>query len=323
MNPNPMVGCVIVHDDQIIGEGWHTKWGDSHAEVNAIQSVKNKNLLHEATVYVTLEPCSHFGKTPPCSDLLIKHEVRRVVVGMTDPNKLVNGQGLARLEEAGIEVKSGVLMDESEWLNRRFIVNNLGKRPYVILKWAETADGFIARENFDSKWISGQLSRQLVHKWRFEEDGILVGGNTVKYDNPQLNVRDWSGDDPKRIYIDRNLELGDKHLKGDGVICLNEKTEEVKSGTRFIKVDSIENVSELLSKLFENEIYSLIVEGGAKTIDAFISSELWDEARVFHSGDTFGEGIPAPEHDIELSEDLMIGNDNLKYYFRNPKWLKN
>ncbi|HEY5824526.1 MAG TPA: bifunctional diaminohydroxyphosphoribosylaminopyrimidine deaminase/5-amino-6-(5-phosphoribosylamino)uracil reductase RibD, partial [Cyclobacteriaceae bacterium] len=193
VSPNPRVGAVVAHDGKILGEGWHKKYGEAHAEVNAILSVKDHSLLKESTVYVNLEPCSHFGRTPPCADLLIRHQVKKVVICNVDPNPLVAGQGINKLRDAGIEVVAGVLEAEGRKLNKRFFTLIEKQRPYIILKWAQTADGFVARENYESKWISNDFSRQLVHQWRSEEDAILVGTKTAAHDNPQLDVRDWSG----------------------------------------------------------------------------------------------------------------------------------
>ncbi|MEO1653709.1 MAG: bifunctional diaminohydroxyphosphoribosylaminopyrimidine deaminase/5-amino-6-(5-phosphoribosylamino)uracil reductase RibD, partial [Bacteroidota bacterium] len=224
VSPNPLVGAVIVWNQKIIGEGWHNKYGEAHAEVNAIQSVTDPTLLSESSIYVNLEPCSHHGKTPPCADLLIKHQFKKVCIAHMDPNPLVAGNGVAKLQEAGIEVELGILEEEAQYLNRRFLRFMKDQRPYVIFKWAETADGFMARENFDSKWISNLLSRKLVHKWRAEEDGIMVGKNTARWDNPKLTVRDWSGKNPIRIVIDRQLELSPSlHLfdQQTPTICYN------------------------------------------------------------------------------------------------------
>ncbi len=207
VSPNPRVGAVVVHDEKIIGEGWHKKYGEAHAEVNAIHSVKDQSLLQESTIYVNLEPCSHFGKTPPCADLLIRHQVKKVVVCNNDPNPLVSGQGIAKLLNAGIEVVTGVLETEGRKLNKRFFTFVEKQRPYIILKWAQTVDGFVARENYESKWISNDFSRQLVHQWRSEEDAVLVGTKTAAHDNPKLDVRDWSGRNPVRVVIDRFLRL--------------------------------------------------------------------------------------------------------------------
>jgi len=213
VRPNPMVGCVIVHEEKIIGEGYHEQYGGPHAEVQAFASVSDPQLLAEATVYVSLEPCSHWGKTPPCANLLVEKGIKSVVVATLDPNPLVAGKGVQLLEVAGISVQVGLLEQEARWQNRRFFCQQEKHRPYVILKWAQTQDGFIARENFDSKWISGTQSRQLVHQWRAEEQAILVGKNTALHDNPRLNVRDWTGSDPIRVVLDSKLELPtDLHL---------------------------------------------------------------------------------------------------------------
>jgi diaminohydroxyphosphoribosylaminopyrimidine deaminase / 5-amino-6-(5-phosphoribosylamino)uracil reductase len=207
VSPNPMVGCVIVHQNKIIGEGYHQQYGGAHAEPNAINSVRDKDLLSQSTLYVTLEPCAHWGKTPPCANLLIEMKVRKVVIATKDANPEVGGKGIYLLKEAGIEVITGVLEDQARELNKRFFTSMEKQRPYVILKWAQTRDGFIARENFDSKWISNSYSRQLVHKWRSEEDAIMVGTQTARYDNPMLNVRDWTGRNPLRIVLDRHMSL--------------------------------------------------------------------------------------------------------------------
>ena len=239
VSPNPLVGCVIEHHGKIIGEGWHQKYGEAHAEVNAVNSVKDKSLLKEACVYVSLEPCAHFGKTPPCADLLVENQVKKVVICNTDPNPLVAGKGIVKLREAGIEVETGILEKEGLELNKRFFHYLEKKRPYIILKWAETADGFIARKNFDSKWISNTLSRKLVHKWRTEEDAILVGTNTALYDNPQLNARDWTGNNPVRIVIDRHLKLpADLHLFDEQIptICYNLIKNRNSGNVTFVKV---------------------------------------------------------------------------------------
>ncbi|HEY1053815.1 MAG TPA: bifunctional diaminohydroxyphosphoribosylaminopyrimidine deaminase/5-amino-6-(5-phosphoribosylamino)uracil reductase RibD, partial [Emticicia sp.] len=208
VSPNPMVGCVIVHNHEIIGEGWHQKYGSWHAEVNAVNSVQDPSKLTQSTVYVTLEPCSHFGKTPPCADLLVKHQVKKVIICNDDPNPLVAGKGIAKLRAAGIEVEQGLLAEKGRALNARFFTYVEKQRPYIILKWAETADGFIAGENYDPVKISNALSHKLAHKWRSEEDAIMVGTNTARYDNPKLNAREWQGTkNPVRIVLDKRLQL--------------------------------------------------------------------------------------------------------------------
>lgn len=320
VSPNPLVGCVIVHDEKIIGEGYHMKYGQAHAEVNAVNSVEDKSLLKDSEVYVTLEPCSHFGKTPPCSDLLISHQVKRVIVSNLDPNPLVAGRGIEKLKTAGIVVETGLMEPKGELVNRRFFTVMRKKRPYVILKWAETADGFIARENFDSKWISDKYSRKLVHKWRAEEDAILVGTNTAQYDNPTLNVRDWKGRDPLRVVVDRNLRLPDNLNLFNGnqaTVCYNEKKEEVEDNVTYRKINFEALEKELLTDLLERNVSSIIVEGGSKVLHSFIEKDLWDEMRVFKSPTNFESGISAPEVKGTLKESEKLVNDQLEIYLNH------
>jgi diaminohydroxyphosphoribosylaminopyrimidine deaminase/5-amino-6-(5-phosphoribosylamino)uracil reductase len=315
VSPNPLVGCVIVLDDKIIGEGYHQKYGEAHAEVNAISSVKDHSLLKEATAYVTLEPCAHFGKTPPCADLLIEKRLSRVVIGARDPFNQVDGRGIEKLQRAGIEVTIGALEYECRRMNQRFFTFIEKKRPYVILKWAQTEDGFIARKNFDSKWISNQYSRQLVHKWRSEEDAILVGKNTALYDNPELTVRDWKGKNPVRVVIDNNLELPnglklfDQSVK---TLVLNRSKEEEGEHLLYLKYDG--SLDHLLQCLAEQRIQSIIIEGGAKTLESFIDAGLWDEARVFTADIEFGEGIFSPNIGGLLLSDTKETGDRLEIY---------
>lgn len=319
VSPNPMVGCVIVHGDIIIGEGWHQVFGGPHAEVHAIQSVSDPSILNECTLYVSLEPCAHFGKTPPCADLIVKYGLKRVVVALEDPNPKVKGMGLKKLRDAGIEVTENVLGKEAARLNRSFLTALTKKRPYVILKWAQTADGFIARENFDSKWISNELSRKWVHRWRSEEDVILVGTNTVKYDNPQLNVRDWLGRDPVRLVIDRNLVLQGNGYKvfdgGQKTICYTVKQADSTDSCEFVSVDGKDFLGGLLSDAESRGIQSVMVEAGATVLNAFIEQDLWDEARVFRSAKKFERGINAPRINTEVSETVNMNGDELKIYY--------
>ncbi len=317
VSPNPMVGCVIVCDNKIIGEGYHKSYGGPHAEVNAIHQVTEQDLLRNSTVYVTLEPCSHQGKTPPCSDLLIAKKVKRVVIATTDPNPLVNGMGIAKLKAAGIEIEVGVLEKEANQLNVRFNTFFRAERPYIILKWAQTSDGFIARKDFSSKWISNALSRQWVHKWRAEEDAVLVGKNTAFYDDPKLNVRDWEGSDPLRIVIDRNCSLPDKlQMFQDGrkTLIYNQQTTKKSGNVEWIKLSGSTFLKELLSDLYSRKIQSLIVEGGSQIIQAFIKEDLWDEARVFDCDSIFGEGIAAPRLNKKPQDETKILEDRLFIY---------
>lgn len=323
--PNPRVGSVIVHEGKIIGEGFHRKYGEAHAEVNAVNSVKNKELLRESTIYVNLEPCAHFGKTPPCSDLIIAHQIPKVVIANIDPFKEVNGGGIARLRKNNIEVITGVLDKKGEELNKRFFTFHAKKRPYVILKWAETLDGFISRKpndiNFKNNWITNPQSKQLVHSWRAEETGILVGKNTVIADNPSLTCREVNGQSPTRIIIDRNLELKPSFKVFDQetkTIVLNAKKNAIEGNIEFhqIEFDSY-SVKHILSKLHELEIQSLIVEGGAFTLNQFISANLWDEARIFKGRKQFDQGIEAPKMKSSATKTEQIDTDILNTYRNN------
>jgi diaminohydroxyphosphoribosylaminopyrimidine deaminase / 5-amino-6-(5-phosphoribosylamino)uracil reductase len=318
--PNPAVGCVIVCDDRIIGEGFHQKFGGPHAEVNALQSVKDKNLLEKATVYVNLEPCSHHGKTPPCADLLINSKVKKVVVAIIDPNPLVAGQGIEKLKTAGIEVNVGNLIEEAAELNKRFLTFYQKKRPYIILKWAQTTDGFIADEIGNSKWISNETSRLLVHKWRSEEQAILVGTNTAKTDNPYLTTRNWPGRNPLRIVIDKDLLLPENLYLFDHevpTIVFNAKRNAEEPNLTYVQIDfGKKMLPELLDKLYELKIQSVLIEGGTYTLQQFIDQNLWDEARVFTGEKSFGKGIAAPQFKAKPISKRMIKGDLLEV-FRN------
>ncbi len=319
VSPNPMVGCVIELDGAILGEGFHQQYGGAHAEVNAVASVPDKSKLRFSTVYVTLEPCSHFGKTPPCADLLIHHKVKKVVICNMDPNPLVSGSGIEKLKNAGIEVEAGLLAERGEALNKRFFTFHRKKRPYVILKWAQTADGFVARENFDSKWISNARSRQLVHKWRSEEASILVGKHTAIHDNPTLTVRDWSGKNPIRILIDPKLEVSpESNLLDQAVetLVFNTLKSESKPNLTFIQPPDL-SPKAILDELLDRKLLSVFIEGGSKTIGTFLNANLWDEARVFTSETRFEKGIKAPEIQSSPSQAERILTDTLTTYF-NP-----
>ncbi|MBN3581575.1 bifunctional diaminohydroxyphosphoribosylaminopyrimidine deaminase/5-amino-6-(5-phosphoribosylamino)uracil reductase RibD [Algoriphagus aestuarii] len=318
VSPNPLVGCVIVKDDLIIGEGYHQKFGEAHAEVNAVNSVLDPTTLVDSTAFVTLEPCAHFGKTPPCANLLIEKKIGKVIIAAVDSNPLVGGKGIQILKDAGIEVKTGVLEKEARWQNRGFFTQIEKNRPYVILKWAQTQDGFVARKDFSSKWISNPSSRQLVHKWRAEEDAILVGKNTAKYDNPALNVRDWVGKNPIRLVIDSKLELPqDLKLFDQAVptICYNTIKSEVIGSLEYVQFKPGFSIQQVLDDLQKRKIQSLIVEGGTYLIQKFLESELWDEARVFTSQTKFGEGIPAPCLPQPASEIHPVLEDRLAIHY--------
>ncbi len=301
--PNPLVGSVLVHNDTIIGEGWHYKSGEPHAEVLAIESVKDKKLLPEATIYVSLEPCSHFGKTPPCANLIIQKGIKNVVIGSKDPNPKVSGKGIKLLQDAGCNVTFGVLKKECNRLNKRFFTFHIKKRPYIILKWAQTANGFIAPKHKEEKkpvWITNPFSRQLVHKWRSEEQAILVGTNTVIQDNPSLTVRDWFGKNPLRCVIDKDLIVPDNASVFSNeapTVVFTQKNKPDSETICFEKIDfsnSSEVVKQLCYKLYLHTIQSVIIEGGTKTLQTFIDENLWDEARIFTGNVSFKDGIKAP-----------------------------
>lgn len=324
--PNPMVGAVIVYKDAIIGEGYTSPYGGSHAEVNAIQSVKDKSLLVKATIYVTLEPCAHYGKTPPCADLIIKHNIPNVIIGLRDPHKKVAGAGIQKLKNAGISVISGVLEKECREHHKRFLCFHEKKRPYIILKWAASKDGFIApsaaqrNHKVEPFWITTNKSRQLVHQWRSEEQGILVGTTTVLADNPKLDVRNWYGKAPTRIVIDRSLKIDSSYSVFDGsaqtiVITAKENTTKRHAAVIYEAIDFNDNVAQqVCDVLFKHNILSVIIEGGTKTLDTFITAELWDEARVFTGTSTFTTGTKAPFFKGEKMQTINLGKDTLTLY---------
>ncbi len=319
VSPNPQVGCVIVRDGEVIGEGWHRKYGEAHAEVNAVASISDKNLLTGSTVYVNLEPCSHHGKTPPCSDLLIQRGIKKVVISNLDTNPLVAGNGVRKLQEAGIEVVSGVLDKEGRELNKRFFTFHEKQRPFIILKWAQTSDGFVAHSNYESRWISNEFSRLQVHKWRSEEDAVLVGTKTAAHDNPNLTVRDWSGRNPVRLVIDRFLRLSDKLNLFDKkvpTVCFNVLKHEEHTNLKLIRLDEQDFIPQLLTWLHNEKIQSVIIEGGSLTLSLFIEAGLWDEARVFTSTRSFYKGISAPLFKGELVLRDHVASDLIQIYKR-------
>ena len=322
--PNPSVGAVLVVDDRIIGEGFTSPYGGNHAEVNAISAVKDQTLLAIATMYVTLEPCSHFGKTPPCADLIIKSEIKKVVIGCIDSNVLVAGKGIERLQNAGCEVIVGVLENECKAHHRRFFTFQTKKRPFIILKWAQTLDAYIAPKNRAIQapvWITNEASRQLVHKWRCEEQAILVGTTTVLDDNPRLDVRYWKGEDPVRIVIDKELKIPANLKVYDGsvkTIFINESSTYVKGTIFFEKINFSKPIAiQICEVLFKHKIQSLIVEGGTKTIQTFIDENLWDEARVFSGEVHFNDGVNAPKLDVIPTNEENIKGDILKTYLND------
>lgn len=317
VSPNPMVGCVIVHEEQIIGEGYHEVYGGPHAEPNAINSVIHPALLRQATAFVSLEPCAHWGKTPPCANLLVEKGLKKVVIGAVDSNPLVGGKGIQILKHAGIEVETGLLEKKVRDQNIRFFTYMEKKRPYIILKWAKTKDGFIARENYDSKWISNPYSRQLVHKWRSEEDAIMVGTLTAQYDNPKLNVREWYGKNPVRVVIDRNLKLNPGLFlfdKSQTTLCYNQIHSLVEQNLEKVKLSEDFELEEIFEDLYHRQIQSIIVEGGAQILNKLIEMELWDEARVFTGNQNFIKGIPAPILKGSLISESNVMGDKISIW---------
>jgi diaminohydroxyphosphoribosylaminopyrimidine deaminase/5-amino-6-(5-phosphoribosylamino)uracil reductase len=325
--PNPLVGAVLVKDNRIIGEGYHQKFGEPHAEVNAIDAANGAD-LSDATLYVTLEPCSHHGKTPPCAELIIRHGIGKVVVGTKDPFPLVSGNGIARLRAAGVQVEVGLLGPECAHLNRRFLTYHARQRPYIILKWAQTSDGFIAahrstvgdEEYRKLRYITGYEVQKLVHRWRSEEDAVLVGRHTAVDDDPALNVRHWEGRNPVRVTIDQHNHLP-QHLKlfdGSQQTLVFTARPGVNPNVSYVICDFDELIiPQVLSQLHSMGILSLFVEGGTRTITNFISEGIWDEARVFTAPSVMRTGIAAPLMHGEPASTTTVGDDSLSLYLNS------
>jgi len=316
--PNPLVGCVIVHEGKIIGEGFHVQFGGPHAEVNAVNSVlpELKQLLPESTLYVNLEPCSHFGKTPPCADMIIANKIPGVVIGSNDPNPKVAGDGIRKLKEAGIEVVTGILKQESDFLNRRFITHHTKHRPYIILKWAQSADGFMSPVGDKQMWLTNDASRKLTHQWRSEEQAIMVGKRTVEIDNPALTVRLVKGKNPVRIVIDKDLSLKitNRIFKEEGQLFIyNEDVDDSEdSKLNLIKIDFEQDVlPQIMKHLYSKEIQSIIVEGGPYTLKQFIDRNLWDEARIFTTEHVLKDGKKSPELNGKIINEEVVEGDKL------------
>lgn len=315
--PNPSVGAVIVYKDTIIGEGYTAAFGGSHAEVNAINSVQNQELLKESTLYVTLEPCSHFGKTPPCAHLIIDKKIPKVVIGCVDPFAKVAGKGIQLLKDNGIEVLTGVLEEECKASHKRFFTFHLKKRPYIILKWAQSADGFITpikKKEQKPVWLSNAYSRQLTHKWRSEEMAILVGKNTVIDDNPSLTTRNWKGKNPVRLFIDTQNEMDNSFQILNDEAPTYRFTKNKKS-EKDVVVPFEDTVQEICDFCFENNLQSVIIEGGQKTLQSFIDTGLWDEARVFETKIELQQGVSAPIlKGFSKTSTILIDSDCLHFY---------
>lgn len=327
VSPNPLVGSVVVFKDKIVGEGYHQQYGKAHAEVNAINDVINRyphnfeDILRQSTIYVNLEPCSHFGKTPPCSDLIIKHRIPHVVIGSPDPFDSVNGKGVLKLKSAGISVTENFCVDEANFINRRFLTRITKHRPYFILKWAQTADGYFAPADRSQKWITGPEARVLAHKWRTEEDAVLVGKTTALSDNPQLNVRQWSGRNPVRIVIDKNLDLPtDSHLldQSQPTIIFNAHKTAYDGQVKYLEIENFDlYLPQMIAyQLYILDIQSVLIEGGAATLDLFIKADLWDEARIFISDKYWGEGLSAPSLISGNGHRTPVGKDQLNVIYR-------
>lgn len=331
--PNPMVGAVLVHGERIIGEGFHQHYGGAHAEVNAVSDVHEADLplISESILYVSLEPCSHFGKTPPCTDLIIKKKIPRVVIGCADSFEEVNGSGIEKLRAAGVDVQVNILRKASRNLNKRFFTFHEKQRPYIILKWAESADGMIAAENGQRVKISNEYTDRLVHRWRAEEAGILAGTNTIINDDPFLTVRNIPGSNPVRIIIDRDLKINaHSHVfdKAAQTIIINKTKEEVSGNIEFFKMRREEDMpAAVIRCMRESALTSLLIEGGANTLQSFIDAGLWDEARVIsNTGLLIGKGIGAPvlKNEEQVSSETIssdrinisrqINNEFLSYH---------
>lgn len=321
--PNPMVGCVIVHQNRIVGEGWHQKAGEPHAEVVAINSVKNHEILPECTLYVNLEPCAHHGRTPPCASLIVQKKIPRVVVACTDPNPLVAGNGIKLLQENGVVVELGVLQNEALALNRKFIVYHHQKRPYITLKWAQTADGFMDKLRTTGETgsfaISGPQAAVWVHQQRAKHMGILIGANTVSIDNPKLTVRHVPGSNPVRLVLDpKNRTPKTAKIFVDG----NETWQfvahqNVDNKAQQICISSADFLHESINEMYKRGMQSVLVEGGAQTLKHFLAANLWDEVYVLIAQKTLGSGLPAPQLPTGIMHQNQLGNDKHLTIYRN------
>jgi diaminohydroxyphosphoribosylaminopyrimidine deaminase/5-amino-6-(5-phosphoribosylamino)uracil reductase len=321
-SPNPLVGAVLVHEGRIIGEGYHQKYGGPHAEVNCISSVKetDRALIPHSRLYVSLEPCDHYGKTPPCTDLILREKIPHVLIGCRDPFSKVDGKGIEKLTAHGLQVDYPVLYNESKEMNRRFINFHEKKRPYIILKWAQSVNHKVSGAGGKRVMISNEYSNRLIHKWRSEEAGIMVGTNTALMDNPELTVRLWDGKNPVRIVVDRTLRLPDSLKLFDGkflTIVLNQSTDLKAGNILFKKLEpGINTTSSFLSALYSSNILSVIVEGGTQLLKSFLNDGNWDEIRTITNNDLIiPEGIPAPDiEDLQVMSSANYGTDTVRYY---------
>jgi len=319
--PNPMVGAVLVYNDMIIGEGYHQQYGQAHAEVNCINSVKvvDKHLIPDATLYVSLEPCAHFGKTPPCANLIIDNKIKRVVIGCSDPFESVNGKGIDLLQQAGIDVTVKVLEQQSILLNKRFFSFHILKRPYIILKWAESNNGKISADNEQRTFISNDLSNRLVHKWRSEESTILVGTRTALLDNPSLTNRLWTGKNPARMCIDKKLVIPQTHHLLDNKVptyIFNQLKNAKAGNTTFIKMEDENALPAILQTAFQQQLQSILVEGGTTLLQHFIDANIWDEIRIIRNTQLHIEhGTDAPKiKHANLTNTITLQNDSIDFY---------
>lgn len=318
--PNPLVGSVVVHEGRIIGEGYHIRAGQPHAEVNAINSVKDRQKLKRSILYVNLEPCSHFGKTPPCADFIISNSIPEVVLGTVDTSPKVGGTGIKKLRDAGVKVSTGILENESRWLNRRFFTYNEQKRPWIILKWAQSSDGFIDAERAKDKnsrplWISGKPERALVHRWRSQEQAILVGAGTVRSDKPSLNVRDWTGNDPLALVLSSTGEVNMDSIKVSKVLFTHNGQAPIDERETVLLDRQTPSCNQVTAWLYEKGIQSIFIEGGAEVLNHFMLNGCWDEARVFTGRKPFCKGVKSPDARGSVISTTEFEGSTLTVYF--------
>lgn len=321
--PNPMVGCVIAHEGRIIGEGYHAAFGKAHAEVNAIDSVMDKELLKQSTLYVTLEPCAHFGKTPPCADLIVRMGIQRVCIGTGDPFEAVNGKGAMRLRDAGVTVVEHVEEDACREVNRRFFCFHEKHRPYIILKWAQTLDGYMDIDRSTGErgvhWISGPATKRVVHRMRAQEAAVMVGRNTIINDNPMLTVREVQGRNPARLVLSSSPDFPSIPAifgKEAPTLVFNNFKDSQEGYCRFIRCADVHNLDEVLGLIHKEQLLSVLVEGGASLLHSFLRQELWDEAIIITGAEPWGKGLAAPLISVPWFEEQQSGEDVIRFYRR-------